>query len=130
MLTLLETNPGVGAPGGALLLSPWVDLTSSLPSYTENRNGDYIPGPELINKLNLPESVVSTLKTYSYATHLLAKSCPDLANELLNERGHFYAPEPFLKYPLISPMNSKSFTRFPPLMMVFKPLFYMHPRPI
>ncbi|KAJ9084701.1 hypothetical protein DSO57_1019263 [Entomophthora muscae] len=118
MLNLLETNLNVGVPCGALLLSPWIDLTSSLPSYTENGIADYIPGPELIKKLDLPSSVINTLKTYSYATYLLAKSCPELKDELLSERGHFYAPEPFLKYSLISPMNTKSFTRFPPLMMV------------
>ncbi|KAJ3340326.1 hypothetical protein HDU93_007167 [Gonapodya sp. JEL0774] len=40
-----EGGQGFGMPGGAVLMSPWVDLTCSHPSYILNSNLDYLPFP-------------------------------------------------------------------------------------
>lgn len=44
-LSLLVTmrDQGIPLPAGAILISPWVDLTHSFPSIVEDNPGDYIP---------------------------------------------------------------------------------------
>ncbi|KAJ5123841.1 Alpha/beta hydrolase fold-3 [Penicillium bovifimosum] len=42
MLVMMR-DQGIPLPAGAILISPWVDLTHSFPSIVENNPGDYIP---------------------------------------------------------------------------------------
>ncbi|KAJ5923859.1 hypothetical protein N7466_008046 [Penicillium verhagenii] len=42
MLVMMR-DQGIALPAGAILISPWVDLTHSFPSIVEDNPGDYIP---------------------------------------------------------------------------------------
>jgi len=42
-LLVLIRDQGLPMPSGAVLISPWVDLTHSFPSVAETNEGDYIP---------------------------------------------------------------------------------------
>lgn len=44
-----DGQPRFGLPGGAVLLSPWVDLTCSQPSWTSNSMSDYLPSGGIDN---------------------------------------------------------------------------------
>ncbi|KAI9290551.1 alpha/beta-hydrolase [Neoconidiobolus thromboides FSU 785] len=90
---------------GGLLLSPWVDLTSSQPSIL-TKNNDYLPEPN--SKYG---------KGYLFINELLENTIPSLKEEILSVNGHFYTTEKYLKYPLVSPMYQNSFDGFPPIMV-------------
>ena len=49
MLVMLR-DQNLPLPSGTILLSPWVDLTHSFPSVTEDGDGDYIPPHGFIHK--------------------------------------------------------------------------------
>lgn len=42
-LLVIMRDQGIPLPAGAILISPWVDLTHSFPSIVEDNPGDYIP---------------------------------------------------------------------------------------
>ncbi|KAJ5256593.1 hypothetical protein N7478_012697 [Penicillium angulare] len=42
-LLVMMRDQGIALPAGAILISPWVDLTHSFPSIVEDNPGDYIP---------------------------------------------------------------------------------------
>jgi acetyl esterase/lipase len=42
-LLVMMRDQGIPLPAGAILISPWVDLTHSFPSIVEDNPGDYIP---------------------------------------------------------------------------------------
>lgn len=42
-LMVIMRDQGIPLPAGAILISPWVDLTHSMPSIVEDNPGDYIP---------------------------------------------------------------------------------------
>ncbi|KAI9290506.1 alpha/beta-hydrolase [Neoconidiobolus thromboides FSU 785] len=97
---------------GGLLLSPWLDLSFSQPSFSSSTN-DYLPGPKL-----------NDVKNYTFINELLASSVTDLKDEILNVSGHFFTNEKYLTYPLVSPMYQDNFDRFPPIMVVSENLAY------
>ncbi|KAL4900641.1 hypothetical protein BDW74DRAFT_188083 [Aspergillus multicolor] len=43
-------DQGIPLPAGAILISPWVDLTHSFPSIVTENPGDYIPGHGFLHK--------------------------------------------------------------------------------
>ncbi|KAI1424024.1 alpha/beta hydrolase fold-domain-containing protein [Xylaria sp. FL1777] len=40
----------VPLPAGITLLSPWIDIVESMPSWSTNRKWDYLPGPERLER--------------------------------------------------------------------------------
>lgn len=52
VLSILVTlrDQGVPLPAGAILISPWVDLTHSFPSLSEDDKMDYIPAHGFLHK--------------------------------------------------------------------------------
>ncbi|KAI9291478.1 hypothetical protein K502DRAFT_333144 [Neoconidiobolus thromboides FSU 785] len=90
---------------GGLLLSPWVDLTSSQPSIL-TKNNDFFEGP-----IESKEG-----KGYLFIDKLLMNAPENLKEEILNN-GHFYTTEKYLKCPLVSPMYQDKFDRFPPIII-------------
>ncbi|KAI9290552.1 hypothetical protein K502DRAFT_359983 [Neoconidiobolus thromboides FSU 785] len=91
---------------GGLLLSPWVDLTSSQPSIL-TKNNDFLEAP------NLKDG-----ERYLFINELLVNVSDNLREEIVNVNGHFYTTEKYLKYPLVSPMYQNSFDGFPPIMVI------------
>ena len=75
-------------PGGAVLFSPWVDLTHSFPGFKENGPFDYLP--EASNRANFPAHMV--------------------------DQSHLYAPDAHLNHGLVSPWFGST-KNFPPLLI-------------
>ncbi|KAJ0413553.1 hypothetical protein BJY00DRAFT_306220 [Aspergillus carlsbadensis] len=49
-MLIICRDQGIPLPAGAILISPWVDLTHSLPSIVKDNPGDYIPPHGFLHK--------------------------------------------------------------------------------
>ncbi|KAF3915561.1 hypothetical protein ABW21_db0205474 [Orbilia brochopaga] len=49
-LLCILRDQGIPLPAGAILISPWVDLTHSFPSVIDDNSGDYIPAHGFLHK--------------------------------------------------------------------------------
>lgn len=97
-LLMVLRDSGLPLPGGAIPISPWVDLTHSLPSCQSNQLTDYLP---------LEAEAISA------AQHLLTSNGDDAP-----ARFHFYAPNRILKHHLVSPLyDPKQWHGLPPLLI-------------
>ncbi|KAJ3336397.1 hypothetical protein HDU91_001798 [Kappamyces sp. JEL0680] len=74
-------------PDGAYLLSPWCDLSHSMPSFEGNSHSDYLPSTPLID--------------------------PRLGKNRL----HYYAPDSCLQEPYISPLFAPDLSNLPPMLI-------------
>jgi acetyl esterase/lipase len=89
-LLLLLRDSGLPLPGGAIPISPWVDLTHSLPSCQSNRLTDYLP--------------------FGYEEISSSEDAPT--------RLQLYAPNRILKHHLVSPLyDPKQWHGLPPLLI-------------
>ncbi|ORZ11426.1 Alpha/Beta hydrolase protein [Absidia repens] len=88
-LLLTIRDHGLPAPGGAIPISPWVDLTHALPSCASNELTDYLPP----------------------STSTMAK----WAN---GKQVHHYVPNRLLRHPLVSPVHDpRQWQDLPPLLI-------------
>ncbi|KAI9009870.1 Alpha/Beta hydrolase protein, partial [Gaertneriomyces semiglobifer] len=86
-----HATPMVPLPGGAILLSPWVDLTFSSESWRSNMAADWLPDATDIH------SPVST-----HLPH------PQTVRDAVTR---------FSKHPLLSPLHAPTFAKLPPLLV-------------
>ncbi|CAO3588315.1 unnamed protein product [Absidia cylindrospora] len=88
-LLLTIRDHGLPMPGGAIPISPWVDLTHALPSCETNEPTDYLPP----------------------STSTMAK----WAN---GKQVHHYVPNRLLRHPLVSPLHDpRQWQDLPPLLI-------------
>lgn len=96
-LLMVLRDSGLPLPGGAIPISPWVDLTHSLPSCQSNHHTDYLP----FGSDEIPFS---------------KRQITD--GDSLLPRLHFYAPNHILKHYLVSPLyDPKQWRGLPPLLI-------------
>ncbi|KAI0421608.1 alpha/beta hydrolase fold-domain-containing protein [Xylaria grammica] len=84
----------VPLPAGLALLSPWVDITQSMPSWTTNAKWDYLPGPERFETSAPP------------ADEIWPATPP---------RKHLYVADALRLHPLVSLHLNASWARTPPV---------------
>lgn len=82
MATLLVSKPRWQVPSGMVLISPWVDLTHSLPSCVHNKTNDYLP--EMLGEIK---------------SHKASK-----AWKADGKQRQFYCDDTMVTHPLVSPM--------------------------
>lgn len=110
LLTMLR-DLGLEQPAGAVLLSPWVDLTHSFPSIMHNAKTDYIPGEGFHYRPSLawpPER----------GTVLEVANVDGKEPLLIDEQIQLYCPNLLLTHPLVSPVNQGSLGGLCPLLVV------------
>jgi len=121
-LLLLLRDCNLPMPAGAIGLSPWVDLTHSLPSILSNISTDYLPASGFSHKHsralefnNLPQFEPEALGPLGRAVRL------PLSHEDL-DRVQFYAPNSTLKMRYVSPIfDEQGLHGLPPLLIVRVP---------
>ncbi|KAH8553008.1 Alpha/Beta hydrolase protein, partial [Umbelopsis sp. PMI_123] len=117
-LLLLLRDRNLPLPAGAIGLSPWVDLTHSLPSILTNISTDYLPASGFSHKHskalefnNLPQFEPETLGPLGKAVR------QSMSNEDL-DRVHLYAPNATLKMRYVSPIfDEQELHGLPPLLI-------------
>ncbi|RUS19533.1 Alpha/Beta hydrolase protein, partial [Endogone sp. FLAS-F59071] len=116
MATLLAIrDAGLPAPAGAVLLSPWVDLTQSFPSVISNSATDYLPD-------DLPSPVPDfdqlPKKQLEAETEIALVANTADAEAVQFKRLQLYAPNEALRIPYVSPVfDPKGLTGLPPLLL-------------
>lgn len=111
-LLLAIRDAGLTPPAGAFLLSPWVDLTHSLPSIIENLATDYLPSAGF-KHLHSPALDYTQLPRINSDDKWEGEVEKDL------DRIQFYCDNRVLKHPLVSPVFDKKQLRgLPPLLVV------------
>ncbi|GAA5825469.1 hypothetical protein JCM11251_007000 [Rhodosporidiobolus azoricus] len=91
-LMLYLRDNGLPQVGGAVLISPWVDLTVSLGSWDENKDFDYLTlgdpaSPLSPPRLFLPSADYDTLLPSAYVSPALSASFHDLPPLLVHSSG-------------------------------------------
>ncbi|KAI8579950.1 hypothetical protein K450DRAFT_239874 [Umbelopsis ramanniana AG] len=117
-LLLLLRDCKLPMPAGAIGLSPWVDLTHSLPSILTNISTDYLPASGFSHKHsralefnNLPQFEPEALGPLGKAVRL------PMSHEDL-DRVQFYAPNSTLKMRYVSPIfDEQGLHGLPPLLI-------------
>jgi acetyl esterase/lipase len=143
MLCLLR-DQSIPLPAGAILISPWVDLTHSFPSLGGNADLDYIPPygfmqkpsvswpppnqAELKSISKLAENIKSPKADSSVAARDNGKGQPSpqmpLSIELdgklvvLEDQIQMYATNQLLAHPLVSPVLQPSLGGLPPVLIL------------
>jgi acetyl esterase/lipase len=120
-LLLLLRDCNLPFPAGAIGLSPWVDLTHSLPSIISNIATDYLPSGGFSHKHSralefdsLPQFEAATLGPLGKAV----RKDSSLSHEDL-DRVQFYAPNQTLKMRYVSPIfDEQGLGGLPPLLIV------------
>ncbi|KAI8995033.1 Alpha/Beta hydrolase protein [Pilobolus umbonatus] len=136
-LLLVIRDAGLPYPAGAMALSPWVDLTHSLPSIITNMMTDYLPpmgfkhapSPAL-DYTRLPQKRVEAILNAEITTEKsdidnkpsTGPFSEDISShsQLIEDidRIQFYASNEALKIPLVSPVfDKKNLRRLPRLLV-------------
>ncbi|WRT69493.1 uncharacterized protein IL334_006479 [Kwoniella shivajii] len=97
-------------PAGASLVSPWVDLTHSMPSIGGWDGGDFIPSSGFHYK---PSCAWPPLTGDG-----ITVSMPDGTEQHFDEQIQMYCPNNLLTHPLVSPVNMGSLGGLCPLLIV------------
>ncbi|KAI1124226.1 alpha/beta hydrolase fold-domain-containing protein [Nemania abortiva] len=84
----------VPLPAGVTLLSPWLDITQSLPSWSTNQKWDFLPSPSIREKLG---------------------HAPDEAWPASPPRKHLYVADALRLHPLVSLHLAPSWAGAPPV---------------
>ncbi|KAI9270680.1 Alpha/Beta hydrolase protein [Phascolomyces articulosus] len=103
-LLLALRDAGLPLPGGAMTLSPWVDLTHSLESIVTNISTDYLPSTGFKHAPSEAQdyTLLPPLKNTSAHENIIESS---FGNDM--DRFQFYADNKALKHPLVSPVFDK-----------------------
>ncbi|WVQ96171.1 hypothetical protein IAU59_003274 [Kwoniella sp. CBS 9459] len=109
-LLIIIREMGLPMPAGASLISPWVDLTHSMPSIGGWDGGDFIPSSGFHYKPScawppLPGDGVTV-------------TMPDGSEQHFDEQIQMYCPNNLLTHPLVSPVNLGSLGGLCPLLIV------------
>lgn len=126
-LLLLLRDRKLPMPAGAIGLSPWVDLTHSLPSILSNIATDYLPSGGFSHKHSqalefqkLPQFEAEALGPLGKAVRKDHQPF-SLSHEDL-DRVQFYAPNETLKMRYVSPIfDEQGLNGLPPLLIVSVP---------
>ncbi|KAF2092539.1 alpha/beta-hydrolase [Rhizodiscina lignyota] len=130
MLVIIR-DQGIPLPAGAMLLSPWVDLTHSFPSLSGDGAFDYIPAHGFHHRPSRgwpppnSDELASAQNTHVDQAQLETKSdfTPDLSITIdgekieIKEQIQMYAPNHLLTHPLVSPILNPSLGGLPPLLI-------------
>ncbi|KAF0455197.1 alpha/beta-hydrolase [Gigaspora margarita] len=116
---LFLRDAGLPLPGGAILLSPWVDLTHSMPSFwdTEIINADLISDTFSIRpSSSLADEFIANAKALS--DKIAQKTPAIIGHPSFTEvpRFQFYCTNEALAIPYISPMLAESLGNLPPIL--------------
>ncbi|KIR56537.1 lipase/esterase [Cryptococcus gattii Ru294] len=109
-LLVLIREMGLPMPAGASLISPWVDLTHSMPSIGGWDGGDFIPSSGFHYKPScawppLPGDGIDV-------------TMPDGSVTRYDEQIQMYCPNNLLTHPLVSPVNQGSLGGLCPLLIL------------
>ncbi|OCF46099.1 lipase/esterase [Kwoniella heveanensis CBS 569] len=109
-LLIIIREMGLPMPAGASLISPWVDLTHSMPSIGGWDGGDFIPSTGFHYKPScawppIPGDGVTV-------------TMPDGSEQHFDEQIQMYCPNNLLTHPLVSPVNLGSLGGLCPLLIV------------
>ncbi|OWZ77830.1 lipase/esterase family protein [Cryptococcus neoformans Bt85] len=109
-LLVLIREMGLPMPAGASLISPWVDLTHSMPSIGGWDGGDFIPSSGFHYKPScawppLPGDGIDV-------------TMPDGSVNRYDEQIQMYCPNNLLTHPLVSPVNQGSLGGLCPLLIL------------
>ncbi|ODN78492.1 hypothetical protein L202_04123 [Cryptococcus amylolentus CBS 6039] len=109
-LLVLIREMGLPMPAGASLISPWVDLTHSMPSIGGWDGGDFIPSSGFHYKPScawppLPGSGIDI-------------TMADGSTMRVDEQVQMYCPNDLLTHPLVSPVNQGSLGGLCPLLVL------------
>uniref|UniRef100_A0A1D1YLP9 AB hydrolase superfamily protein C4A8.06c n=2 Tax=Anthurium amnicola TaxID=1678845 RepID=A0A1D1YLP9_9ARAE len=121
-LGLAIRDAGLQSCSGIIALSPWVDLTGSMPSMYEECI-DYLPSP--IEFIRHADSQVYIEFREKAAAHTAKIKKQNLGPKIWHDsfdrpdgRVHFYAPNEGLAIPYVSPMLADSLGGLPPLFLI------------
>ncbi|WWC65650.1 uncharacterized protein I303_108271 [Kwoniella dejecticola CBS 10117] len=109
-LLVLIREMGLPMPAGASLISPWVDLTHSMPSIGGWNGGDFIPSSGFHYK---PSCAWPPLTGSG-----ITVAMPDGSEQHFDEQIQMYCPNNLLTHPLVSPVNQGSLGGLCPLLIV------------
>ncbi|WVQ66490.1 uncharacterized protein L199_004671 [Kwoniella botswanensis] len=109
-LLVLIREMGLPMPAGASLISPWVDLTHSMPSIGGWDGGDFIPSSGFHYK---PSCAWPPLTGDG-----ITITMPDGRQQHFDEQIQMYCPNKLLTHPLVSPVNLGSLGGLCPLLIV------------
>ncbi|KAL7423676.1 hypothetical protein Q5752_001258 [Cryptotrichosporon argae] len=109
-LLILIREMGLPMPAGASLVSPWVDLTHSMPSISGPDEGDYIPSSGFHYK---PSAAWPPLPGDG-----ITITMPDGSEQHFDEQVQMYCPNNLLTHPLVSPVNAGSLGGLCPLFIM------------
>ncbi|KAH6618060.1 hypothetical protein B0J18DRAFT_436375 [Chaetomium sp. MPI-SDFR-AT-0129] len=143
-LLVVLRDRGIPLPAGAVLISPWVDLTHSFPSVAGDCPLDYIPASgfhhkpspawpppneeeleelkkaalaQKKNEVPVEGSGVPTAEDVAEATHRL-EFVIDGENVEIKEQIQMYTTNELLAHPLVSPIMQPSLGGLPPLLIM------------
>ncbi|KAK4685991.1 hypothetical protein P7C73_g4145, partial [Tremellales sp. Uapishka_1] len=109
-LLIIIREVGLPMPAGASLISPWVDLTHSMPSIGGDDAGDYIPSSGFHYKPSMtwppPPGDGIDVKM------------PDGTMRRFDQQVQMYCPNTLLTHPLVSPINQGSLGGLCPLLIL------------
>ncbi|RSH93472.1 hypothetical protein EHS25_007828 [Saitozyma podzolica] len=109
-LLIVIREMGLPMPAGASLISPWVDLTHSMPSIGGWDGGDFIPSSGFHYK---PSAAWPPL-----AGDGITVTMPDGTDRHFDEQIQMYCPNDLLTHPLISLVNQGSLGGLCPLLII------------
>ncbi|KAK1923735.1 hypothetical protein DB88DRAFT_511274 [Papiliotrema laurentii] len=109
-LLVIIREMGLPMPAGASLISPWVDLTHSMPSIGGWDGGDFIPSSGFHYK---PSCAWPPLPGDGITVDL-----PDGTSRTYDEQIQMYCPNNLLTHPLVSPVNLGSLGGLCPLLII------------
>ncbi len=127
-ILVILRDRGVFLPAGAILISPWVDLTHSFPSLAGDSSLDYIPAQGFVHKPSMcwPPPTADDLKRIR-PDHRPEENVPNPHAELsilldgqrvdITEQIQLYAPNHLLSHPLVSPVLQPTLGGLPPLLI-------------
>lgn len=143
LVTIRDQN--LPSPAGAILISPWVDLTHSFPSLGREDSFDYLPPHGFMQKPSiswpppntdelkgLVEDAVEVISQQnnesgtdpSKLRSKISNQVKDLSLELdgnlveIKDQIHMYTTNQLLSHPLVSPVLQPSLGGLPPLLVV------------
>ncbi|KAK8849496.1 hypothetical protein IAR55_004830 [Kwoniella newhampshirensis] len=109
-LLVIIREMGLPMPAGASLISPWVDLTHSMPSISGWDGDDFIPSSGFHYK---PSCAWPPLPGDG-----ITVTMPDGTEQHFDEQIQMYCPNNLLTHPLVSPVNLGSLGGLCPLLIL------------